>query len=159
MLMNKVKEELFIPKFIKYANIVAIYKGRGEKMDLMNDRGIFIVDIFRSILMKLVYQEKYEMVDRQMSDSNVGARRGKNIRNHIFVLNGVINDVVQNGKEAVDIEILDYRQCFDSLWVEECMNDLWEAGINDDHLALIYKVNETVNVSVKTPFGFRKGNY
>ena len=80
-------------------------------MDLMNDRGIFIVDIFRSILMKLVYQEKYEMVDRQMSDSNVGARRGKNIRNHIFVLNGIINDVVQNGKEAVDIDILDYRQC------------------------------------------------
>ena len=34
------------------------------------------------------------------------------------------------------------------------MNDLWEAGINDDHLALIYKVNERVNVSVKTPFGF-----
>ena len=139
---------------MQYANIVAIYKGRGEKMDLMNDRGIFIVDIFRSILMKLVYQEKYEMVDRQMSDSNVGARREKNIRNHIFVLNGVINDVVQNGKEAVDIEILNYRQCFDSLWIEECMNDLWEAGINDDHLALIYKVIETVNVSVKTPFGF-----
>ena len=79
-------------------------------MDLMNDRGIFIVDIFRSILMKLVYQEKYEMVDRQMSDSNVGARRGRNIRNHIFVLNGVINDVVKNVKASVDIEILDYRQ-------------------------------------------------
>ena len=95
---------------MQYANIVAIYKGRGEKMDLMNDRGIFIVDIFRSILMKLVYQEKYEMVDRQMSDSNVGARRGRNIRNHIFVLNGVINDVVKNVKASVDIEILDYRQ-------------------------------------------------
>ena len=58
--------------------------------------------------MKLVYGDKYEMVDKNMSDSNVGARKSKNIRNHIFVLNGVINDVIRNpGREAIDIEILD----------------------------------------------------
>ena len=34
------------------------------------------------------------------------------------------------------------------------MNDLWEAGITDDKLGLIYKMNETTNVAVKTPFGF-----
>ena len=39
------------------------------------------------------------------------------------------------------------------MWMEECVNDLWEAGIQDDHLALIYEINKKVNVSVKTPFG------
>ena len=48
---------------------------------------------------------------------------------------------------------LDYRQCFDSMWLEEAINDLWEAGITDDNLALIYKSNESVNMGVKTPFG------
>ena len=48
---------------------------------------------------------------------------------------------------------MDYRQCFDSMWMEESMNDLWEAGIKDDKLALIYKMNEQTSVSVKTPFG------
>ena len=33
------------------------------------------------------------------------------------------------------------------------INDLWEAGIKDDNLALIFKANEFVNVGVKTPFG------
>jgi hypothetical protein len=104
--------------------------------------------------MKLVYGDKYEMVDKNMSDSNVGARKLKNIRNHIFVLNGVINDVIRNpGREAIDIEILDYRRCFDSMWMEEEINDLWEAGFQDDNLYLIANVNETVEVSVKTPFG------
>ena len=64
-----------------------------------------------------------------------------------------MNDIIQNKKKSIDVEILDYRQCFDSMWMEECINDLWEAGIQDDHLALIYKINEEVDVAVKTPFG------
>ena len=142
MLMNKVKDTLCIPKYLEYATIVSIYKGRGEKMCLENDRGIFIVNIFRSILMKLSYKDKYSIVDKNMSDSNVGGKKSKNIRNHIFVLNSVINVVIQNMKQSIDIEILDYKQCFDSMWMEECVNDLWEAGIQDDHLALIYEVKK-----------------
>ena len=122
-------------------------------MDLLNDRGIFIVNIMRSILMKLSYQDKYKVVDRNMSDSNVGGRKNKNIRNHIFVLNSVMNDVIQNKKKCIDVEILDYKQCFDSMWMDECINDLWDAGVQDDHLALIYEINSKVDVAVKTPFG------
>ena len=69
------------------------------------------------------------------------------------VLNSVINDVLQNKKKPIDIEILDNKQCFDSMWMEECLNDFWEAGIQDDHLALIYEINKNIDVAVKTPFG------
>ena len=76
--------------------------------------------------MKMVYKEKYDIVDENMSDSNVGARKAKNIRNHIFVLNGVINEAVNSKHLSIDIEILDYKQCFDSMWLEETINDLWK---------------------------------
>ena len=153
MLFNQVKETQIIPDFMELCDIVGIYKGKGEKMDLNNDRGIFIVNIFRSILTKLIYGDKYETVDRSMSDSNVGARKRKSIRNHIFILNGIIQEALEKGNAAVDLLIADYRQCFDSLWLDECMNDLYEAGIVDDKLALIYKLNSTNQVAVKTPFG------
>ena len=123
IMANKIKDEVFIPEFMQYANVVSIYKGKGEKTDLANDRGIFLVNIFRSIIMKLVYQDKYDIVDKNMSDSNVGARKNKNVRNHIFVINGVINDVINRKEESVDIQILDYKQCFDSLWLIESIND------------------------------------
>ena len=102
--------------------------------------------------MKLVYQDKYPIVDRYMSDSQIGARRKKNIRNHIFIINGVINEAVNRGR-PIDILMHDYRQCFDTLWLEECINDLYDAGIQDDKLALIYEVNKKNQVSIKTPFG------
>ena len=87
-----------------------------------------------------------------MSDSNIVARRRKNIRNHIFILNGIINEAIKN-KKSVDIGILDYRQCFDSMWMEDCVNDLYDYGVNNPNLALIYEANKRNKVSVMTPNG------
>jgi hypothetical protein len=39
------------------------------------------------------------------------------------------------------------------MWLEETMNDMFEAGVDDDHLALIYEANKEVQVAVKTPNG------
>ena len=79
---------------MRKADVSTICKGKGEEFDLNNDRGIFIVTIFRSILMRLIYTDKYEEIDKSMSDSQVGGRRGKNIRNHVWIINGIINDVL-----------------------------------------------------------------
>ena len=40
--------------------------------------------------------------------------------------------------------------------MDECINDLYDAGIVDDKLALIYEANKVNNVAVKTPFGLSK---
>ena len=61
-------------------NICAIYKGKGEITDLDSDQGIFLVSLFRTILMKMIYKDKYDIIDESMSDSNIGARKQKNIQ-------------------------------------------------------------------------------
>ena len=103
--------------------------------------------------MKLIYNDEYGTIDSNMSDSNIGARKNKNIRNHIFILNGVINETIKSKKNCVDIQILDYRQCFDSMWLDETINDLYEAGLTGRNLALIYEANKVNKVSVMTPNG------
>ena len=40
-LFNKIKNENFIPSFMRKADITTLYKGKGSKSDLNNDRGIF----------------------------------------------------------------------------------------------------------------------
>ena len=98
-LFNGIKTQFHIPKFLQFANITTIYKRKGSRQDLNNDRGIFVVSVLRMILDSLIYQEKYPLVDENMSDSNIGARKDKNIRNHLFIVYGVINSVL-NGKEG-----------------------------------------------------------
>ena len=71
----------------------------------------------------------------------------------VFMVNGIINEAIRNNKKEIDIQIMDYKQCFDSMWMEVTINDMFEAGIKDDNLVLLYKANENNKVKIKTPCG------
>ena len=138
-LFNEIKRAQEIPKFMKIPELTAISKGKGPMNELKNERGIFIVSIYRTILMKLLYKEKVDKIEEHMSDSQIGARKDKNSRNHIWILNAVISDVMNNKEiKPIDIKILDAKQCFDGLWPEDCLNDIYLYGIKDDALPLLY---------------------
>ena len=49
------------------------------------------------------------IIEENMSDSQVGSRSNKSIRNHIFVVNTVINAVVKKVVKPVDILIYDCK--------------------------------------------------
>jgi hypothetical protein len=49
---------------------------------------------------------------------------------------------VYGDEDPVDIQVFDVKKCFDSLWVEECINDIFEAGLQNDKLALLYLANQ-----------------
>ena len=70
LIFNRIKSEFDIPEMMQFANIISIYKGKGEKNDLQNDRGIFIISL-RAIMMKIVYNEEYEAINSNMLDSNI----------------------------------------------------------------------------------------
>ena len=72
--------------------------------------------IFRTILDRLIYNDEYETIDEALNDSNVGARKGRNIRDNIFVLNAVTNSVINVNAEPIDIQVFDVEKCFDALW-------------------------------------------
>ena len=72
-LLKKVKAELMIPEFMKHTDIHTVYKGKGEKTNISNTRAIFVVNIFRALIMKLVYETEYDNIAPNISDANVGA--------------------------------------------------------------------------------------
>ena len=51
------------------------------------------------------------------------------------------------------MNLYDIAKCFDSMWYEETMNDLWDVGVQEDKFAVIAKLNENCNIAVKTPVG------
>ena len=120
--------------FLTLADITSIYKNKGDKKDLKNDRGIFGLVKIRIIFDKLLYRDIYPVIDSFMSDSNIGARGDRNVRDHLFVVNGIINDVVNGEAEPTDLQIYDLSQCFDSMWLKETINDVYEANIKDDKI-------------------------
>ena len=111
---------------------------------------MFTSTVPNTILKKLIYKDTYETIDTNLTDSNVGARKNKNIRNHSFVINGIINDTVSRNKQTVDLAILDYRQCFDSLAVDVTTNDLYKVEVKNSNLNLINQCDKRSLIAVKT---------
>ena len=124
-MMNLIQSSLFLPEYMQVSDNTSIFKLRGSRMELSNDRGIFILGVLRKILDKLIYLDKYPDLEIAMSDSNIGARRNKNVRNHLFIVYGVISSVLREGRGCVDVQIYDLVQAFDALWLQDCMNDLY----------------------------------
>ena len=126
---------------MEFADIVSFWKEKGPKDDIESERGVFLLNIIRMIKDRLVYNDTTKVLE--LSDSQVGGRTEYSIRNHLFVLYSVINSVIHKESPPVDIHMYDLWKCFDGLWLEECMNNLYEVGIKDDKLALIYQGNKT----------------
>ena len=134
-LVNRIKKEQIYPEALEDCDISSIYKNKGARNNFENYRGIFRVPIFRAILDRLIYNDEYSNIDAQLSDSNVGARKNRNIRDNIFVLNAITNSVVNGKEDPVDAQLFDVEKCFDALCVEECINEVFEAGLDNDKLA------------------------
>ena len=105
--------------------------------------------MFRSILDRLIYNDNYHIVDENLTDGNVGARKQRNIRDNIFVLGAVSNSVVNGREDAIQVQVQDAVKCFDKLWLEETTNALYEAGLKSDMLNLLYLENKRANVAIK----------
>ena len=69
---------------------------------------------------------------------------------------GIINSVVRGNEDCVDIQIYDIEKAFDGLWLEDCLNDVYDTvapSKRDDKLALLYESNKKNMVAVKTAVG------
>ena len=89
-----------------------------------------------------------------MSCSNLGARKHRNIREHLFVINVIINDVCNSkDNQEIDIQLYDVAKCFDKLEYTNTAIDFFNAGVQDDKFVLVSNSNKSCDVAIKTPFG------
>ena len=104
--------------------------------------------------MKLIYQDKSKTINANMSDFQIGGRKGRNTRDHIFIVNGIIHDTLSSVKvKQVNTIVADFLQCFDGLSLSLTCKDLYQEGCKDDKLARFFYINRTNNVAVKTSLG------
>ena len=82
---------------MKKATISPIPK-KGSQFQLKNERGIFIVNGVRGLLMKLIYNSKYNIIEENMSESNIGSRKNRSSIDNIFVISSIIHEQMLSKK-------------------------------------------------------------
>ena len=83
----------------------------------------------------------------------MGSRKRQNMCDNLNVVNANMMEANKQSFEACDNSVYDVKKCHDSLWLHECINDLWEAGVKDDRLALLFLENYSAHIAIKTISG------
>ena len=74
----------------------------------------------------------------------------------MLIIYGVINSVIRGGEDCVDIQIYDLEKAFDALWLQDCMNDIFDTlpdHKRNDKISLLYESSKVNMVAVKTAAG------
>ena len=103
---------------------------------------------------KLLFNSESDMINSNMSDSNIGGRKKKSCINHIWVLNSIIHEQLSSkSHKPLIFQQYDYQKMFDSMNLKEACSDLFDIGLTSEKLQLVYNANKNVGVKVKTPSG------
>ena len=89
-----------------------------------------------------------------MSCSNIGLRKNRNILEHLFIVNGIRNDVINNkNTKEKDIEIYAVTKCFYKFEYHNTANDFFKSGDQDDKFVIVANSNKKCDVAIKTTWG------
>ena len=99
----------------------------------------------------------YDDINKGMSESNVGGRKKRSAKDHLFILHGIINSI-NNDKtdDEVDVMVYDIEKAFDKLNLNQTLNDLVDIlpdNKKDDRITTLHEANKITKVSINTPFG------
>ena len=74
----------------------------------------------------------------------------------MFIVYGIISNVVNENEHPIDLQIYDIEKAFDKLNLKDTLNELVDdlpETLKNDKISLLYESNKVTKVSVKTPFG------
>ena len=150
-IMNQLKSADYIPLQWIQVLIATIYKNKGKKRRLINYRGIFLKQVISKIFEKLNMNRIEVNVDK-IDKFQAGARPNRSTADQTFLLRAAIDHSKYLNKPLY-ITVYDFAQCFDSLWLDDCLLSLHKLGVQSEVLNIIKNLNETCNIVVKTPVG------
>ena len=147
-LLNIIKDKQQFPEALTKCNITSLHK-KNARNDFENYRGVFRVSVIRSILDRMMYNDSYDVIDKNLTDANVGARKERSCRDNLFVLGAINNSVINGSCKPIQVQTMDIMKCFDKLWLEASINALYEAGLKCDILNVLYEENKSADIAVK----------
>ena len=117
-------------------------------MDLEKYRGIFMTVMVAKVFERLLQNRMKPQLDK-ISLFQAGSRSGRGPSDNLFLLRGCIDHSKYMNK-CLYITSYDFRQAFDSLWMQDCIFGLKKLGVQNYILQLIYELNKKSIVQVKT---------
>lgn len=154
-LFDKVWTQENEPSQWRNTNIVQIYKGKGSKNELGNQRNIHTKLDVPKFFGHIVIGAAKDKIIKNMTKFQLGTKPGHRAQEHLFVMRSVIALYNLCGK-ALIVQLYDISKFFDREMLRDCMDSLYSNGIRGKLYRLIYEMNKETRIKVRTAVGVSK---
>src|SRR5699024_8466788 len=105
---------LRIPSQWKFTLIFLLFKGKGEKEDPNNYRGISLLSTSYKVFTKVLKSRLEQLLEEKLSDCQFGFRRGRSTSEAIAELLSSVKASFEDGKSMYGL-FIDFEKAFDKV--------------------------------------------
>ena len=154
-LLNKIFSEHIYPSSWTVNFLKPIFK-KGEKDDTDNYRGLAIGSAFAKLFSQILLKRLTSYIEEKnlLSPNQGGFIKGKSTSDHIFLLQTVIEKVVNKGKRQLFAAFIDFKKAYDTVDRDLLLDRLKFLGINGPFLQNITAMYQKTMYSIKLNKGY-----
>ena len=151
IMINKILQMKEIPQEWNEMGILPIDKTNGW-LEMSEKRGLFMTNIISKCMEKILFDRREVNLRKNISPFQNGGMKKRAIQDNLFIKNHIIH---KYKKEKKNLYLLyaDIEKCFDNLWLKDCILELVRCGVPLEEAMFIYKMNENIEATVRTPVG------
>ena len=150
IMCNKVLREEDIPEEWSRVIIKSVYKNKGPQLEMVNRRGLFLTNLVSKLFEKILYTKSEGSM--KVPECQNGGKKGRSAIDNIIIIMSIMDNNRRLGQRTYLI-FADAEKCFDKLWLQDCLIDMYEIGMREKEISIIYKMNQITRVTVNTPMG------
>ena len=129
-----------------------LYKGKGEKKDFCNQRFIHTKeDVPKGFEQIVINKSKPHMV-QNCTKFQIGAIPGHQPAEHLFTIKSIIS-FFRSSNRPLFLQCFDIKKYFDSENLKDAMNTIYNYGVKGKLYNLIYELNKSSQIKIKTSVG------
>ena len=140
-------EQGYIPQDMRDANIVTLYKNKGDRSDCNNYRGISLLSIVGKVFARVVLCRLQALASRVYPESQCGFRAGRSTVDMIFSLRQ-LQEKCQEQRMPLYIAFIDLTKAFDLVSRSGIFSLLRKIGCPPHLLAVIRSFHEDMRSTV-----------
>ena len=140
-----------IPREWEKMQIKSIHK-KGAKTKMSNKRGLFLTNNISKVYERILKERNEEKFGRGISEWQTGGIKRRSTIDNVMTVLAVI-ERNQYLRKNTYVVFTDAEKCFDQLWLQDGVHELWRCGVHIRDCMMIRKLNETARIVIKTPVG------
>ena len=149
-LITTIWKEENIPRIWNTGNITSIWKGRGDKENPKNQRGITTSSAIGTILDSIIDQRIASTVP--FTQAQGGGKKGASTYDHLFILRA-ITDIAKKQKRPLFVTFYDVSKAYDNVDNRDMLKIMWDKGLKGKAWRILQKLNSDLKAKINTRYG------